>query len=97
MQEVIHLIFQICYALVHLEKNNVIHRDIKTKNIFITQNNTFKLGLFLFYFILFYFILGDFSVSRIPGMSTQTIGAGTNGYIAPEVLTGEEFEFIMFK
>jgi serine/threonine protein kinase len=70
--------FEIGRALLHLQKNGIIHRDVKAKNIFITQDNTFKLGLFIHSTVLLYFYIGDFSIARIPGLATRTVGvAGT--------------------
>jgi serine/threonine protein kinase len=52
-------------GLAALEECNMIHRDIKGSNIFITKDNKVKIGI-IFYFILFYFLyLGDFGCSRI--------------------------------
>jgi hypothetical protein len=43
---------------------------------------------------LYVFFKGDYSIARIPGLTTAD-GGGTNGYIAPEVLNDEKFcEFI---
>lgn len=37
-------LFQICLGIQYLHNNNVIHRDIKTANIFLTRDNDIKLG-----------------------------------------------------
>jgi serine/threonine protein kinase len=49
-------------ALLVLEKGGIIHRDIKTKNIFITVDGIYKLG--------------DYSVAHIKGTVTMSV-AGT--------------------
>jgi serine/threonine protein kinase len=35
---------QICMGLEHIHKNKILHRDIKTLNIFLNKNETVKIG-----------------------------------------------------
>ena len=63
-------------ALVHVHDKSVIHRDIKTSNVFLTSNGNVKLG--------------DFGISKIlesTGDKATTI-VGTPYYLSPEVCTG---------
>jgi serine/threonine protein kinase len=67
-------------ALMVLEKHGIIHRDIKTKNIFVTAEGSFKLGFFFFFFgffslLCFILQIGDYSIARIGGVtSTNPMG-----------------------
>jgi serine/threonine protein kinase len=45
-----------CKAIETLHEKNIFHQDIKLENIFITNDNNFKLGIY--YFIFFIFFLG---------------------------------------
>lgn len=71
-KEVVKLGIDICRALELCHKNNIIHRDVKPANIFISKNGDFKLGDFGVA-RTFEKTVGDFSVK------------GTFDYMAPEV------------
>lgn len=75
--EVIQMGIDICDALSICEKHNVIHRDIKPENILLHNDGAFKLG--------------DFGVAKqLSGTTVGTI-AGTEGFMAPEVCKGMEY------
>lgn len=77
-QEVIELGIQLCDALSVCHKNNIIHRDIKLDNIFVSKNGFYKLG--------------DFGVARtIEKTSSGMSKKGTYTYMAPEVYRGEPY------
>lgn len=79
-RDVIRLGIDMCRALELCQKYNVIHRDIKPDNIFVSDNGDFKLG--------------DFGIARtiertMSGLSQK----GTYNYMAPEVYHGDDYGF----
>lgn len=74
-EEIIKLGMDICSALELCEKEGIIHRDIKPANIFVDQNGNYKLG--------------DFGIARELGSRSVKTVAGTEQYIAPEVMVGK--------
>lgn len=76
--EVIRLGMDICKALEYCEKLNIIHRDVKPENIFITKFNEFKLG--------------DFGIARKLEKTKESLSRkGTYNYMAPEVYHGRDY------
>ena len=76
--EVLRLGIDLCSALEVCQKNNIIHRDIKPGNIFLSREGSFKLG--------------DFGVARIASASmAASTRAGTVNYMAPEVFQGRRY------
>ena len=74
-REVIKLGTDICTALSYCEKLNIIHRDIKPDNIFISPLGDFKLG--------------DFGLARKLDRSAGSFSTrGTVSFMAPEVFKG---------
>ncbi|NP_001085175.1 NIMA-related kinase 3 S homeolog [Xenopus laevis] len=72
-QTILQWFVQICLAVQHIHEKRVLHRDIKSKNIFLTQNCNIKLG--------------DFGSARIltsPGAYACTY-VGTPYYVPPEI------------
>ena len=72
--EILNYFTQICLGVKHIHKHNILHRDIKDQNIFLTKNFVVKLG--------------DFGVSKIlegTRHKAETL-VGTDYCIAPEVL-----------
>jgi serine/threonine protein kinase len=78
-KEILKLGIDICNALEFCHSKNIIHRDIKEANIFISNNNnSYKLG--------------DFSVSKNISENTSAMTkVGTINYMPPEVLKGEKY------
>lgn len=74
---VILLGMDICNALIHCKKQQILHRDIKPQNIFVSNNGSYKLG--------------DFGVAKISGHTTFGTKTGTYKYMAPEVYKNEPY------
>lgn len=72
--------YQILQALIYLEENQIIHRDIKPGNILLNKQGIVKLG--------------DFGMSKrsVEG-ENWTAFKGTKLYMSPERLKGEEYSF----
>ena len=77
--EIFNWFVQICMALEYVHARRVIHRDIKTQNIFLTGNNTIKVG--------------DFGISKVLESTTQVANTvvGTPYYMAPEACQSEPY------
>ena len=75
--EVIRVGKDILKALISCHEKNIIHRDIKDDNIFVTKDGIYKLG--------------DFGVSKkLQDKSRAASMRGTPNFIAPEVYLGKE-------
>lgn len=67
----------ICSALVLCKQHNIIHRDIKPQNIFVSPNGDYKLG--------------DFGIAKTVEKTTGGTRIGTYRYIAPEVFHSKPY------
>ena len=66
-------------AVQHVHAHRVLHRDIKTANVFLTAQRQIKLG--------------DFGISRVMGTHTnlaETV-CGTPYYLSPELVMGQPY------
>ena len=78
-EQVIRLGIDICTALEVCSKKGIIHRDIKDENIFVNEDEVFKLG--------------DFGIAReLSGSGRAASMRGTPLYMAPEVYRGEKYD-----
>lgn len=75
--EVIRLGIEISDALEFCRKKEIIHRDIKPGNLFVSEAGWFKLG--------------DFGVARSLTKTMSATRQGTEGYMAPEVYLGKPY------
>ncbi|XP_076308989.1 serine/threonine-protein kinase Nek6-like isoform X2 [Tachypleus tridentatus] len=78
-REIVFLFHQIVSAIHHLHEHNILHRDIKTSNIFLTKDGLVKVG--------------DFGISKM--LTTRKGKAytllGTPYYISPEMCQGKPY------
>ncbi|KAJ8341575.1 hypothetical protein SKAU_G00338660 [Synaphobranchus kaupii] len=78
---VIWYLYQIASAVAHIHKAGVLHRDIKTLNIFLTKTNLIKLG--------------DYGLAKKLGsqFSMAETFVGTPYYMSPELCQGVKYNF----
>ncbi|XP_061876447.1 serine/threonine-protein kinase Nek3 isoform X3 [Colius striatus] len=70
---ILHWFVQMCLGVKHIHDKRVLHRDIKSKNVFLTQNGKVKLG--------------DFGSARLIAhpLSYACTYVGTPYYVPPEI------------
>ena len=78
--QILDYITQICLALQHLHKKKIIHRDLKSGNVFLMQSGIVKLG--------------DFGISKGLRNSQEKAKTmvGTPYYLAPEIINGQQYD-----
>jgi len=79
---VVRISLQICSALAHAHKHNIVHRDIKPHNILLTKDNQVKVT--------------DFGIAAVSSMSiTQTgVVLGSVLYFSPEQARGNKVDHL---
>ena len=78
-KEVIKLGCDLAVALIYCRKLNIIHRDVKPENIFVSRFGDFKLG--------------DFGIAREQAHTMSNMSKkGTYSYMAPEIYKGEKYD-----
>ena len=62
-----------------MHSKNILHRDIKTENLFLVKDDVLKLG--------------DFGISKALGTQTDLAktACGTPYFMSPEVIRGEKY------
>lgn len=76
---IVYFISQLVLAVMFMHSKNILHRDIKTQNMFLTKENVVKLG--------------DFGIAKALGTNadmTKTL-VGTPYFMSPEVCKGEQY------
>lgn len=77
---ILDIFVQVCEGLGYLHQKRILHRDIKTANIFFDED--FKVRI------------GDFGIAKVLGQKTRFAQSmiGTPYYISPEMLNGEPYD-----
>eukprot|EP00940_MAST-03C_sp_MAST-3C-sp2_P001784 g1784.t1 len=72
-ERVLHVFWQICRAVENCHDNRIMHRDIKSQNIFLTREGNVKVG--------------DFGIARVLDSTTALAQTkiGTPYYLSPEI------------
>ncbi|NXP23709.1 NEK1 kinase, partial [Scytalopus superciliaris] len=70
---------QICLALKHIHDRKILHRDIKSQNIFLTKDGTIQLG--------------DFGIARVLNSTAELAHTciGTPYYLSPEICQNKPY------
>ena len=76
-ETVIQIAKDLCAALVVCKKYDIVHRDIKPQNIFVSPNGDYKLG--------------DFGIAKTVEKTTGGTKIGTYKYMAPEVYHSQPY------
>ncbi|XP_063426870.1 serine/threonine-protein kinase Nek9-like [Mytilus trossulus] len=73
-------LFQLASALSHIHGHDIIHRDVKTLNIFMSKSSLLKLG--------------DFGISKVLETESKMADSvvGTPYYMSPEIIQGEKYD-----
>lgn len=77
--EVLKYFIEIALAIKHIHEKHILHRDLKTQNIFLTADGTIKLG--------------DFGIARVLQHTFQVCKTriGTPYYLSPEICDGKSY------
>lgn len=72
---------QICLAIRYIHKKRILHRDLKSKNVFLTKNGLIKLG--------------DFGIAKCLNFTLDIAKTmvGTPYYLSPEMVRNEPYSF----
>ncbi len=78
--QILDYITQICLALQHIHKKKIIHRDLKSNNVFLMKSGIVKVG--------------DFGISKIVKTTQEKARTtvGTPYYLAPEIINTQPYD-----
>lgn len=77
--ELWRIMSELTEALRYLHQNNIIHRDIKCQNVFLSKNLTVKLG--------------DLGASKLMTAEMQATRVGTPLYLSPEMIKQQPYDY----
>ena len=79
--QILDWLTQICLGLKYIHNNKILHRDIKSKNIFLTKNGLVKIG--------------DFGISKCLSSSVEVAKTfiGTPYYLSPEIVSNQPYSY----
>lgn len=77
--EILNYFTQICLAIKHLHDRKILHRDLKSQNIFVTKAGIIKLG--------------DFGIARVLSHTKENLQTivGTPYYLSPEIVENKPY------
>ena len=78
LNERLRILFECASAMQYLHQHNIVHRDLKLKNVLVDQSLTFKII--------------DFGLSKLNTGQTMTKRVGTSFFIAPEVTLSNHYD-----
>ena len=80
-EKILQYFYQICRGLQYIHSKNIIHRDIKSQNIFLMKNGKIKIG--------------DFGIAKAltNTKNNATTIIGTPYYFSPEIINGESYNY----
>jgi NIMA (never in mitosis gene a)-related kinase len=72
---------QLCLAIKHIHARKILHRDLKSQNIFLTKANQVKIG--------------DFGISKVLENTSDFAwtSLGTPYYLSPEICMGQKYDY----
>ncbi|XP_038610881.1 serine/threonine-protein kinase Nek1 isoform X4 [Tachyglossus aculeatus] len=78
-EQIMDWFVQICLALKHVHDRKILHRDIKSQNIFLTKDGTVQLG--------------DFGIARVLNSTVELARTciGTPYYLSPEICENKPY------
>ncbi|XP_050432011.1 serine/threonine-protein kinase Nek8 isoform X2 [Adelges cooleyi] len=78
-KQILDIFLQMSEAIKCIHQRNILHRDLKTTNVFLTRDRKVKLG--------------DFGISKIMTTKLQALTVvGTPYYISPEMCEGKQYD-----